>query len=244
MGWRTSISKKPTMTQSVSRHPEIAGKIDHTLLKPTLTRMELETLCREATEWQFATVCIPPCWVTDSVRLLNGTGVGTITVVGFPLGYAHSSVKAFEARRAIDDGASEIDLVVNLSRIKSGEWHSVESDIAETVRACATIPVKVIIETAYLTQEEKTAASLVSERAGAAFVKTSTGFATGVPASGATIEDIRHLRSILRPGTRIKASGGIRDLSTALAMIEAGADRLGTSSGVTILKGLSASGAY
>lgn len=232
------------MTQSVGHQPEIASKIDHTLLKPTLTRTELEALCREAAEWRFATVCIPPCWVRDAYRLLEGSGVGTITVVGFPLGYSHASAKAHEARRAIDEGASEIDMVVNLSRIKSGQWDEVESDIAETVRACAGIPVKVIIETAYLAHEEKTAAALAAERAGAAFVKTSTGFATGVPVSGATVEDIRLLRSLLRPATRIKASGGIRDLSTALSMIDAGADRLGTSSGVSLLKGLSASGAY
>ncbi len=232
------------MTQSVSRHLEIARKIDHTLLKPTLTRTELEALCREAAEWNFATVCIPPCWVRDAARLLAGTEVKTITVVGFPLGYSHPAAKAFEAHRAIDEGASEIDLVVNLSRIKSAEWKEVESDIAETVRACAGVPVKVIIETAYLTQEEKSAAALASERAGAAFVKTSTGFATGVPVTGATVEDIRLLRNILRPTTKIKASGGIRDLAGAIALIEAGADRLGTSSGVTILKGLSASGAY
>ncbi len=244
MGWRTSISKKSLMTQSVSRNPEIARKIDHTLLKPTLNRTELETLCREAAEWRFATVCIPPCWVSDAVRMLKGTDVGTITVVGFPLGYSHPSSKAFQARRAIDEGASEIDLVVNLSRIKSSMWSEVESDISETVRACGAIPVKVIIETAYLTQEEKTAAALAAERAGAAFVKTSTGFATGVPVSGATVEDIRMLRNLLRPTTRIKASGGIRDLASAMTLIEAGADRLGTSSGVSILQGLSASGAY
>lgn len=244
MGWRTSIPKKPHMTQSVSRNPEIARKIDHTLLKPTLTRAELEAHCREAAEWRFATVCIPPCWVSESATLLRGTDVGTITVVGFPLGYSHSATKAFEARRAIDEGASEIDLVVNLSRIKSAQWEEVESDIADTVRACAGIPVKVIIETAYLTGEEKVSAALAAERAGAAFVKTSTGFATGVPVSGATIEDIRLLRKTLAPTTRIKASGGIRDLAGALALIEAGADRLGTSSGVTLLKGLSAGGVY
>jgi deoxyribose-phosphate aldolase len=244
MGWRTSISKKSTMTQSVSRHLEIARKIDHTLLRPTLTRTELEALCHEAAEWQFATVCIPPCWVRDAARLLVGTDVKTITVVGFPLGYSHPSIKALEARRAMDDGASEIDLVVNLSRIKSAEWAGVEADITETVRACAGVPVKVIIETAYLNQEEKSAAALAAERAGAAFVKTSTGFATGVPVTGATVEDIRLLRSILRPATKIKASGGIRDWAGAIALIEAGADRLGTSSGVAILQGLSASGAY
>lgn len=232
------------MTQSDTRSATLARKIDHTLLKPTLTLPDLEQLCREASKWSFATVCIPPCWVKECVRLLNGSGVGTITVVGFPLGYSTSQSKVAEARAAIEAGASEIDMVVNLTYLKSGLWSAFEEDIALTAQACGKIPLKVILETSYLNTDEKTSAALAAERAGAAFVKTSTGFATGVPITGATIEDIRLFRSVLQPGTRIKASGGIRDLQSALSFIEAGADRLGTSSGVAILQGLPATGAY
>lgn len=222
----------------------IAGTIDHTLLKPTLQHQELMNSCHEAARYGFKTVCIPPTWVKEGVEFLKGSGVGTITVVGFPLGYSTGASKALEARQAIDAGASEIDMVINVSYLKNGRLEEAEADVAEVVRACGSIPVKVILETAYLTAAEKTAGALLSERAGAAFVKTSTGFATGVPVTGASLEDIRLFRRILKPSTRIKASGGIRDLETARAMLDAGADRLGTSSGVAILNGLATEGGY
>ncbi len=201
-------------------------------------------MCEEATEYGFKTVCIPPTWVKECVALLHGTRTDTITVVGFPLGYSTGASKAIEAKQAIEDGAAEIDMVINVSYLKNGRIREAESDVAEVVRACGAIPVKVILETAYLTEAEKTAGALLAERAGAAFVKTSTGFATGVSVTGATLDDIRLLRKILKPSTRIKASGGIRDLETASALLEAGADRLGTSSGVAILNGLPAEGGY
>ncbi|NDG84275.1 MAG: deoxyribose-phosphate aldolase, partial [Proteobacteria bacterium] len=152
--------------------------------------------------------------------------------------------KALEAKQAIDRGASEIDMVINVSYLKNGRMDEAEADVAEVVRACGSIPVKVILETAYLTEAEKTEGALLAERAGAAYVKTSTGFTTGTPVTGASLEDIRLFRKILKPATRIKASGGIRDLETARAMLDAGADRLGTSSGVAILNGLPVEGAY
>jgi deoxyribose-phosphate aldolase len=230
-------------------HPEkpklsLAQSIDHTLLKPTLTRQELEKLCTEATQYRFKTICIPPTWVKLGTALLLGTGVETITVVGFPLGYSTSESKALEATQAIQDGASEIDMVINVSYLKNNLWEEVEADIAGVAKACGTLPLKVILETAYLTDTEKSKAALIAERAGAAFIKTSTGFASGVPVTGAHLDDIRLFRKILKPSTQIKASGGIRDLKTALAMIEAGANRLGTSSGVAILEGLTAEGVY
>jgi len=230
-------------------HPEkpklsLAQSIDHTLLKPTLTRQELEKLCTEATQYRFKTICIPPTWVKLGTALLLGTGVETITVVGFPLGYSTSESKALEATQAIQDGASEIDMVINVSYLKNNLWEEAEADIAGVAKACGTLPLKVILETAYLTDTEKSKAALIAERAGAAFIKTSTGFASGVPVTGAHLDDIRLFRKILKPSTQIKASGGIRDLKTALAMIEAGANRLGTSSGVAILEGLTAEGVY
>ena len=230
-------------------HPEtskyaLAQSIDHTLLKPTLTRQELEKLCSEAVHYHFKTICIPPTWVRTGVKLLAGSGVETITVVGFPLGYASPESKALEASQAIQDGATEIDMVINVSYLKNDLWAEAEADVSRVAQACGRIPLKVILETAYLTDAEKTKSALLAERAGAAFIKTSTGFASGVPFTGATIEDIRLFRRILKPSTQIKASGGIRDLKTALAMIDAGANRLGTSSGVALLEGLTSEGNY
>ncbi len=235
---------KKTMNDQTLSRDRLAGAIDHTLLKPTMTMAELEKLCAEAVACRFKTVCIPPTWVPDGVRLLDGSGVGTITVVGFPLGYATAESKALEARQAIDHGASEIDMVINVSYLKNNRWSEAEADVARVAWECGAIPLKVILETAYLTQAEKVRAALLSETAGAAFIKTSTGFATGTPITGATLEDIRLLRQTLAPGTRIKASGGIRDAATAVAMLQAGADRLGTSNGVSILDGLPGEGVY
>ncbi len=235
---------KNIMNQPNPTRDQLAGSIDHTLLKPTMARTELEKLCSEAIACRFKTVCIPPTWVSESVRLLDGSDVGTITVVGFPLGYSSAESKALEARQAIDRGACEIDMVINVSYLKNNRWSEAGEDIARVARECGPVPLKVILETAYLTQAEKVRAALLSEAAGAAFIKTSTGFATGVPVSGATLEDIGLLRQTLAPGTRIKASGGIRDAATALAMLRAGADRLGTSNGVAILSGIPGEGVY
>jgi deoxyribose-phosphate aldolase len=232
------------MTDHPLSTSELAQRIDHTLLKPTLTDSDLEALCREAVEYRFKTVCVPPASVRTSVALLQGTSVATITVVGFPLGYSTSLSKAAEAEEAISEGAREIDMVINLSYLKSGRWSDVEKDIARVVKACGPVPLKVIIETAYLTEKEKLEAALSSERAGAAFVKTSTGFASGVAHAGATVEDVQLLRRVLKPSTRIKASGGIRDLPGARALIAAGADRLGTSSGVALIRGLRSEEGY
>ena len=222
-----------TITQA-----DLAQKIDHTLLKPTLALKELEQLCREAAHYHFKTVCIPPTWVKDSIRLLQGAPVEVITVIGFPLGYSSTEAKLLEAKQAIAEGAREIDMVINISYLKNNRLPEVQDEIARIVKICDTVPLKVIIETAYLDSTEKIAVAKAAEAAGAAFVKTSTGFATGVPVSGATLEDIRLLRQNLKPATKIKASGGIRDFASAVAFVQAGADRLGTSAGVHILEGL------
>lgn len=232
------------MTDHPLSSADLAQRIDHTLLKPTLTRSDLETLCQEAAEYRFKTVCIPPSWVEFAAHLLRGSPVGVITVVGFPLGYSTTASKAAEARAAISQGACEIDMVLNLSYLKSGLLAEAENDVARVAEACGQVPLKVIIETGYLTDSEKAEAALLSERAGAKFVKTSTGFASGAPHPGATLEDIALLRRILRPTTLIKASGGIRDLAGARALINAGADRLGTSSGVALVRGIKSEGTY
>jgi deoxyribose-phosphate aldolase len=242
-GSGTSTLKK-TMTYPKLSKYELAQKIDHTLLKPTLTTKDLEQTCQEAKEYQFKTVCIPPTWVPHSIRLLQGSGVQTITVVGFPLGYSTSESKAFEAKQAIDQGASEIDMVLNVSLLKSKDLTRLQKDVEAVALACGQIPLKVILETAYLTADEKDQAALLCEKAGASFIKTSTGFASGVPETGAKLSDITRLREILKSTTRIKASGGIRDTGTALAFLAAGADRLGTSSGVAILNGSKSEGTY
>jgi deoxyribose-phosphate aldolase len=243
MGSGTSTLKK-TMTYPELSKYELAQKIDHTLLKPTLTRKDLERTCQEASEYQFKTVCIPPSWIPLTVELLKGTKVETITVVGFPLGYSTSDSKSYEASRAIDQGASEIDMVLNVSYLKSRELGLLFSDVEAVVKACGKIPLKAILETAYLTSSEKEEAALICEKAGASFIKTSTGFASGVAEAGASLPDITRFRQILKPETRIKASGGIRDTATALAFLAAGADRLGTSSGVAIINGSKSEGNY
>jgi deoxyribose-phosphate aldolase len=234
------------MTQSITPTEtlkSLAQKIDHTLLKPTMSQKDLEQLCSEAAQHHFKTVCIPPTFVTQAVRLLQGTSVEVITVVGFPLGYSSTASKALEATQAIAEGSTEIDMVLNIAFLKDGRLAEVEADIRALVQACGTIPLKVIIEASYLTHDEKVQAALLSEKAGAAFVKTSTGFANANP-NGATLADIELLRQTLKPTTKIKASGGIRDLASAMQMIQAGADRLGTSAGVAILAGKKNEGAY
>ena len=240
------------MTHTSFKHSlskeDLARKIDHTLLKPFITNAEFDRHCSAALENHFKTICIPPSWVKQGVINLNTSKeVGVITVVGFPLGNSESKSKAFEASLAIEQGSVEIDMVINFSWIKNKEFLKLEDDIKTVVNACSHIPLKAIIETAYLSQEEKLTAAKIAEQAGAAFVKTSTGFASGVPAGtplGATLADIVLFRHNLKPTTQIKASGGIRDFAMAIEMIEAGADRLGTSASVEILNGLTNEGSY
>lgn len=219
---------------------EVARRIDHTLLKPEATRADLVKLCEEARTHKFASVCINTTWVPLAVELLKGSGVMTICVVGFPLGAATTRAKAAETREAIANGAAEIDMVVNIGLLKGGEHDKVFDDIRGVVEAASGRPVKVILETHMLSREEKIAACAISKAAGAAFVKTSTGFSGG----GATVEDIRLMRSVVGPDMGVKASGGVRTAQDAQKMIAAGADRLGASASVAIVTGGVGKGSY
>jgi deoxyribose-phosphate aldolase len=212
----------------------VAGLIDHTLLKPDATRDDIEKLCREAAEFHFATVCVNPAWVALAAARLRGTPVGVCSVVGFPLGATTSDVKQFETRRAIFDGATEIDMVINVGALKSGDLRLVERDIESVVEACRPCGVvsKVIIEAALLTDDEKVTASTLSKAAGADFVKTSTGFASG----GATVADVALIRRVVGADMGVKAAGGVRDLQGLNAMVAAGASRVGASAGVKIVQ--------
>jgi deoxyribose-phosphate aldolase len=213
---------------------EVARLIDHTLLAPDAARAQIELLCDEAVEYDFATVCVNPCWAGPCARRLAGAGVGVCAVVGFPLGASTSDAKAFEARRAIFDGAREIDMVLNVGALRSGELQAVERDIAAVVEACREHGAlsKVIIEAALLREEEKVTACTLAKAAGADYVKTSTGFGPG----GATAADVALMRRTVGPAMGVKASGGVRDLAALLAMVAAGASRIGTSSGVAMLR--------
>ncbi len=206
--------------------------IDHTLLKPETTEEDVQRHCQEAIKYNFATVFLFPCWTKLAKELLKGSEVKLGAPVGFPFGANKTETKIFEAERAIEDGAEEIDMVINISALKSGRLDYVKRDIEEVIKAVKPIGVKVIIETCYLTDEEKIKASLIAKDAGASFVKTSTGLGP----KGATIEDIRLLKKVLGDTIKIKASGGIRDYETCLAMIETGAERIGTSSSVKIME--------
>ncbi len=214
----------------------VSGVIDHTLLKPDATRQEIEKLCREAAEFHFATVCVNPFWVSLAAARLRGTGVGVCSVVGFPLGAAAGDVKNFETRRAIYDGATEIDMVINVGALKSGDLRAVERDIeavTDPCRQCGIVS-KVIIEAALLTDEEKITACTLSKAAGADFVKTSTGFGPG----GATAADVALMRRVVGSEMGVKAAGGVRDLEGLKAMVAAGATRIGASAGVRIVQEL------
>jgi deoxyribose-phosphate aldolase len=213
---------------------EVAALIDHTLLKPEATREEIETLCREAAEFHFATVCVNPAWVALAAARLRGKGVGVCSVVGFPLGATTPDVKYYEARRAIFDGATEIDMVVNVGALKSGDLRLVERDIEAVTQACreAGTVSKVIIEAALLTDDEKVTACTLAKAAGADFVKTSTGFAKG----GATVADVALMRRVVGDVMGVKAAGGVRDLESMKAMVAAGASRVGASAGVRIVR--------
>ena len=212
----------------------VAGMIDHTLLKPDATRQDIQKLCREAAEFRFATVCVNPTWVALCASLLRGSGVGVCSVVGFPLGATTPDAKHYETRRVIFDGATEVDMVINIGALKSGDLQVVESDIAAVVGPCreARVISKVIIEVALLTDEQKIAASTLARAAGADFVKTSTGFASG----GATAADVALMRRVVGAEMGVKAAGGVRDYEGLKAMVAAGATRVGASAGVKIVQ--------
>ncbi len=209
----------------------IAAMIDHTLLKPEATPAQVEKLCAEAAEYHFASVCVNPVYIPLAARLLNGTGVKVCCVVGFPLGAIAPEQKAAEAASCAAMGAEELDMVIHIGAAKAGDWALVQRDIEGVVKAAAGRTVKVIIETCLLTDEEKVKACEAAKAAGAHFVKTSTGFSTG----GATTHDIALMRKTVGPEMGVKASGGIRDYATAMAMIEAGANRIGASAGIEIV---------
>lgn len=212
---------------------ELAKLIDHTLLKPDATKEQIVRLCQEAVQYGFASVCVNPCWVRLCAEAVRGSGVLVCSVVGFPLG-AHTMVtKALEAAHAVRDGAQEVDMVINIGMLKSGEHRYVEADIRGVVRAASPARVKVIIEACLLTDQEKIYACLLAQRAGAHFVKTSTGFSTG----GATAADVALMRRVVGTSMGVKAAGGIRDLATAQTMVAAGADRIGASASVSIVSG-------
>ncbi|CAG7634572.1 deoxyribose-phosphate aldolase [Paenibacillus allorhizosphaerae] len=220
---------------------QIASYIDHTLLKAEADESAIRKLCEEAKQYGFYSVCVNGTWVPVCRELLQGTGVKIAVVCGFPLGANDSAVKAYEAAKAAEQGAEEIDMVLQIGRLKQGDYDAVREDIRAVVKAVeGQAIVKVIFETGQLTDEQKIAACRLSEEAGAHFVKTSTGFGQG----GATVEDIRLMRANVSAAIGVKASGGVRDFETAVKMIEAGATRLGTSSGVAIITGLQSSSSY
>lgn len=210
----------------------IASYIDHTLLAPDATEDGIRRICQEARDNHFASVCVNSCWVSLVSSLLSGSGVHTCTVVGFPLGAMDSVSKAAEASEAVRNGADEIDMVINIGYIKSGMQEKAEEDIRAVRAACQGKVLKVIIETCLLSDDEKRLACRLAENAGADFVKTSTGFSKG----GATVHDVALMRETVGDRLGVKASGGIRDLSAAKAMIEAGATRIGASAGVQIVR--------
>lgn len=212
----------------------LASYVDHTILKPQATKEDVEKLCREAVKYHFASVCINPKHVKDAVKLLKGSGVNVCTVIGFPLGANKSEIKAMEARIAIEEGAREVDMVIDIGAAKEHDFARVKEDICKVKAEVDKEHVlKVIIETCLLTDEEKTEVCKVCKAAGADFVKTSTGFSTG----GATAEDVALMYETVGPELKVKASGGIRTKADAEKMIKAGASRLGTSAGIAIAEG-------
>jgi deoxyribose-phosphate aldolase len=220
---------------------ELAGYIDHTLLKPEAVESQFEKLCDEAVKYKFKSVCVNSSWVPFVAKKLRGTGIIVCSVIGFPLGGMDTRSKAFEARSAIENGATELDMVINVGALKSGNLKLVEEDIRAIKRSCrSTTKLKVILETGLLTEAEKILACEISKKAGADFVKTSTGFS----GSGATVQDIALMRRIVGPNMGVKASGGIRNFDQAIALINAGATRLGCGSSVEVLTGAESKGNY
>ncbi|HFI0238406.1 TPA: deoxyribose-phosphate aldolase [Streptococcus suis] len=214
--------------------------IDHTILKPETTKEQVAQILAEAKEYDFASVCVNPTWVSFAAQELKDSDVKVCTVIGFPLGANTPALKAFETKDAIENGADEIDMVINIGALKSKNYDLVLEDIQAVVAASGDKLVKVIIETCLLTEEEKVKACQLSKEAGADFVKTSTGFSTG----GATVEDVALMRKTVGPDMGVKASGGARSYEDAIAFIEAGATRIGASSGVAIMKGEKTDGDY
>jgi len=246
--WEENIAKRATETlERLRANPaeptlprltaaQLAAMIDHTLLKAEATPAMVDKLCAEAREYRFASVCVNPCNVARSARALAGTGVLVCSVAGFPLGASSSRVKAFEAERAIEDGAHEIDMVINVGALKGGDYAQVKKDIAGVAEVCHAngAHCKVIIEAALLSDEEKVAACLLVVEAGADFCKTSTGFGPG----GATVQDVALMRGVVGPHFGVKAAGGIRTYADAVAMISAGANRIGASASIQIIQGV------
>ncbi|MFJ7746232.1 deoxyribose-phosphate aldolase [Peribacillus sp. NPDC097295] len=219
----------------------VAGLIDHTLLKADATKEQIKVLCEEAREYNFASVCVNPTWVKYASELLKGSEVKVCTVIGFPLGASTPETKAFETKDAISNGAHEVDMVINIGALKDKDDELVERDIRAVVAAATGKALsKVIIETSLLSEEEKVRACEIAVKAGTDFVKTSTGFSTG----GATVEDVALMRKTVGPDIGVKASGGVRNTSDAEKIVEAGASRIGASAGVSIVKGLTADSDY
>jgi len=225
----------PQMTPPQLTAGQLAAMIDHTLLKAEATPAMIEQLCAEARRYRFASVCVNPCNVARAARALAGSGVMVCSVAGFPLGANLSRVKAFEAERAIADGANEVDMVLNIGALKAGDYALVKGDIANVAEVCHAngARCKVILETALLSDEEKVLACLLVVEAGADFCKTSTGFGPG----GATVQDVALMRGVVGPRVGVKAAGGIRSYADALAMVGAGANRIGASASVQIIQG-------
>lgn len=220
---------------------DLARMIDHTILKADATEMEVEKLCTEALEYNFASVCIYPSMVEKAANMLKGSDVKVCTVIGFPLGATTTEVKAFETEDVIKKGATEVDMVINIGKLKEGNIEYVKKDIEAVVNAAkGKALTKVIIETCLLTDEEKVTACKLSKEAGADFVKTSTGFSTG----GATASDIKLMRETVGPDLGVKASGGVRSLEDAMAMIENGATRIGASASIAICEGTKSNSTY
>lgn len=234
-------AERLTSTVGVIPDSSLAGLIDHTLLKPDATPDQIAQLCFEARKHGFASVCVNPSWVPLCAQLLKGSEVKVCTVIGFPLGASLPEVKAFETQQALDQGATEIDMVMNIGALKARDLHLAARDIRGVVLAAHArrALVKVILETSLLSDEEKVLACLLSKEAGADYVKTSTGFSTG----GATVADIALMRRTVGPGMGVKASGGVRTYEDAENMIQAGATRIGASAGVKIIQGPAANGA-
>jgi deoxyribose-phosphate aldolase len=219
----------------------VAAMIDHTLLKADATKDQIEKLCQEAMEYHFFSVCVNPAWVKTSKELIKDSGVKVCTVIGFPLGASTPETKAFETKNAIDHGADEVDMVINIGALKGRDYELVERDIRAVVEAAkGKALTKVIIETSLLSKEEKIRACEIAVKAGADYVKTSTGFSTG----GATFDDIALMRKTVGPEIGVKASGGVRSTEDAQRLIEAGATRIGASSSVAIIKGLTVTSGY
>ena len=219
----------------------VAGMIDHTLLKADASKEQIKVICEEAREYKFASVCVNPTWVKYACEQLGGSDVKVCTVIGFPLGASTPETKAFETKDAIENGALEVDMVINIGALKDGDDELVERDIRAVVAAATGKALtKVIIETSLLTDEEKVRACELAVKAGADYVKTSTGFSTG----GATVADVALMRKTVGPDIGVKASGGVRNAEDAEKIIEAGATRIGASAGVSIVKGLTADSDY